>query len=306
HTFPRPVPGWHARRLSADLLATVRALAVAQRTTVFVVLAACCGAVVGRLSRQQRLVLGLAIANRDHPEVGGLLGFFVNSVPLPIDLSGNPRLSTLLQRVASSTANAYRDGELPFEQIVAAVNPPRTTGRSPVVQVVFAHHPARSNGLLRLAGCLVQERDPEAGAAKFELTIRVREEESGGAVLSAEYDPTLVGGDVASELLSDYIALLEASAGHPEIRLDDLLPGRPPREPAVARLAAEVFGVPDLGPDEDFFARGGQSLQLLELAARLRRELGHDIAIPVLYASRTVAATAAALERQGTQGDDHE
>jgi aryl carrier-like protein len=96
--------------------------------------------------------------------------------------------------------------------------------------------------------------------------------------------------------------LLEAAVGHSEARLGDLLPGRPACEPAVApvvaRVAAEVFGVPDLGSDEDFFARGGHSLQLLELAARLRRELGHDIAIPVLYASRTVAATAAALERR--------
>jgi non-ribosomal peptide synthetase component F len=180
-------------------------------------------------------VLGLALANRDHPEVGGLLGFFVNSVPLAIDLTENPRLSTLLQRVASSTANACRDGELPFEQIVAAAGPSRDArdaGRSPAAQVIFAHHPARSTGVLRLAGCQVKEREPEAGIAKFELTIRVREEEEdGGATLSAEYDATLVDGGAASDLLYDYIALLEAAAGHPEARLGDLLPGQQACEP---------------------------------------------------------------------------
>jgi non-ribosomal peptide synthetase component F len=257
--------------------------------------------VVGRLAGQQRLALGLALANRNQPEVGRLLGFFVNSVPLVIDLTGNPRLGTLLRRVASSTANACADGELPFEQIVAAVSPPREPGRSPVVQVVFAHHPAGSTGVLRLAGCRVQEREPEAGTAKFELTIRVREEEDGGATLSAEYDPALVDGGAASDLLSDCIALLTAAA-HPEARLGDLLPGRPTSEAAVAQVAAEVFDVPDLRRDEDFFARGGHSLQLLELAARLHQELGHDIALPVLYANRTVAAITAALERQRFQG----
>jgi Condensation domain len=220
-----PVSGWQARQVPADLLADVRALAARQRTTVFVVLAACCGAVVGRLAGQRRLVLGLALASRDHPEVGGLLGFFVNSVPLPIDLTGNPRLSTLLQRIADSTANACTGGELPFEQIVAAVNPPGNTGRSPVVQVMFAHHPAGSTGVLRLAGCLVKERAPAAGSAKFELTIRVREEESGGATLTAEYDATLVDDGAAGDLLADYIALLAAAAGQPEARLGDLLPG---------------------------------------------------------------------------------
>jgi non-ribosomal peptide synthetase component F len=340
-----PVPGWHARRLPAGLLAGARALAAAQRTTMFVVLAACCGAVAGRRCGQQRLVLGLALANRDQPELGGLLGFFVNSVPLPIDLTGDPRLSTLLHRVASSTANACRDGELPFEQIVAAVNPARDARRSPVVQVSFAHHPPASTGELRLAGCLVQELEPGAGTAKFELTVRVREQEDGGALLSAEYDATLVDGRVVADLVADYVTLLEGAAGHPEARLSDLLPGRPApagappaavrplagpdgsadappaataagiaAQAAVTRAAAEVFGVPDIGADEDFFARGGHSLQLLELAARLRRDLGRDIALPVLYASRTVAATAAALERpegqcrtgEGTKGDDHE
>lgn len=299
-----PGSGWLAMPLPADLLADARALAAAQRTTVFVVLAACCGAVVGRLAGQQRLVLGLALANRDHPDVGRLLGFFVNSVPLPIDLTENPKLSTLLQRVASSAANAYSGGELPFEQIVAAVNPPRETGRSPVVQVVFAHHPAGSTGVLRLAGCLVQEWERETGTAKFELAVRVREEENGGATLSAEYDAALVDGGAARDLLSGYIALLGAAVGHPEARLGDLLPRRPGCEPTVVQVAAEVFGMPDIGPDDDFFARGGHSLQLLELAARLRRELGHDIAIPVLYTSRTVAAIAAALERQRRSGRD--
>jgi len=226
---PGPVSGWQVRQLPAGLLASLRALAAAQRSTLFTVLAACCGAVVGRLAAQQRLVLGLALANRDHPQVGGLLGFFVNSVPLPIDLTENPRLSTLLHRVAASTANAYADGELPFEQIVAAVDPPRDAGHSPVIQIMFAHHPAGSTGILRLAGCLVREQKPETGSAKFELTIRVREEEDGGAALTAEYDATLVDGDTASDLLAGYIALLEAAAGHPDARLGGLPGGRDPK-----------------------------------------------------------------------------
>jgi hypothetical protein len=245
HARPGPVSGWQARRLPPGLLTALQALAAARRTSVFVVLAACCGTVVGRLAGQRRLVLGLALANRDHPQVGGLLGFFVNSVPLPVDLTGDPPLGTLLHRVARSTADAYAGGELPFEEIVAAVTPSgkgspggaplRNTGRSPLVPVMFAHHPLRSTGVLRLAGCLVQEREPEMSTAKFELTIRVREEGNGGATMSAEYDAALVDGDGASGLLSDYIALLEAAAAHPEARLGDLLPGRPAGESQYPR-----------------------------------------------------------------------
>ncbi|RKG97821.1 condensation domain-containing protein [Corallococcus carmarthensis] len=297
---PRPALGRGRRAhrvLPAAITRSVHALASAERQTVFTVLAAACGLVLGHPAGRERVLLGLAVANRDLPEVERVLGFFVNTVVLEVDLRGDPDFRELLTRVATSTAAAYAHKDLPFEQLVEDLSPPRDATRSPVVQVNFAYHPPHTAGALVLHGCEVTELLLDLPTAKFELTLRVEERSDGLCTLWAEFDESLFDLAFIERLLSAYEELLRTV--DPGARASSLRPARTATEEHLARIFAGVLKVASVGPYDDFFRLGGHSLQLVEVAARVRTEMGQDLGLRELYQHPTVAGAAALLERTG-------
>ncbi|MCY1075971.1 condensation domain-containing protein [Archangium lansingense] len=285
------------RALPSEVAAAVRAFASAERQTVFTVLAAAWGVVLGHCANRQQVLLGLAVANRDLPELERVLGFFVNTVALRVDLSGNPTFRELLARVAEATAAAYAHKDMPFEQLVAELAPPRDPTRSPVVQVNFAYHPVGTAGALELHGCSVTEHLLDFATAKFELTLRVEETASGASILWAEFDESVFDTGFIDGLLSAYEAVLRAlEPGEP---VSNLLPVRSATERALTRIFADVLGLEAVGPYDDFFRLGGHSLQLIDVAVRVRAELGRHIGLRDLYATPTAAGAAALLEQPG-------
>ncbi|MFY0569792.1 condensation domain-containing protein [Archangium lansingense] len=285
------------RALPSEVTAAVHAFASAERQTVFTILAAAWGAVLGHCANRQQVLLGLAVANRDLPELERVLGFFVNTVVLRVDLSGNPTIRELLARVAEATAAAYAHKDLPFEQLVAELAPPRDPTRSPVVQVNFAYHPVGTAGALELHGCAVTEHLLDFATAKFELTLRVEETASGASILWAEFDESVFDTGFIDGLLSAYEAVLRAIA--PGVQVSDLLPVRSATERALTRIFADVLRLEAVGPYDDFFRLGGHSLQLIDVAVRVRAELGRHIGLRDLYATPTAAGAAALLEQPG-------
>ncbi|MFY0578573.1 condensation domain-containing protein [Cystobacter fuscus] len=285
------------RVLPAEVAAAVHVLASAGRQTAFTVLAAACGVVLGHHAGGERVLLGLAVANRELPEVERVLGFFVNTVALRIDLGGDPDFRELLGRVAGATAAAYAHQELPFEQLVAELAPPRDPARSPLVQVNFAYHPAGSLGVMTLHGCAVREHLLDFATAKFELTLRVEETADGSSVVWAEFDESRFDIGFIDGLLSSYEEVLRAAAL--EVPVSRLLPARAEMERVLTRIFADVLGVATVGPHDDFFRLGGHSLLLVDVAVRVRAELGRDIGLRDLYQTPTVAGAAARLARAG-------
>ena len=110
-----PLPG----RLTARL----RALSQQQGATLFMTLLAAFGALLSRYSGQSDLVIGTPIANRTRSELEGLIGFFVNTLALRLDLSGDPSFTTLLERVRTVATEAYAHQDLPFEMLVPSSPP---------------------------------------------------------------------------------------------------------------------------------------------------------------------------------------
>ncbi|WP_257463244.1 condensation domain-containing protein [Archangium lipolyticum] len=283
--------------LPTEVTAAVRAFASAERQTVFTVLAAACGVVLGHAASRQQVLLGLAVANRDPPEIERVLGFFVNTVALRIDLSGDPDFRELLVRVAGTLAASYAHKDLPFEQLVAELAPPRDPTRSPIVQVNFAHHPLGTIGALELHGCSVKEHLLDFATAKFELTVRVEETPDGTSIVWAEFDESMFDTGFVDGLLSAYEEVLRAAA--PGVPVSRLLPARSATERALTRIFSDVLGLEAVGPYDDFFRLGGHSLQLIDIAVRVRAELGPHIGLRDLYANPTVAGAAALLEPSG-------
>ncbi len=133
--------------LDEALTAGLKGLSQRYGTTLFMTLLAGWAALLGRLSNQSEVVIGTPTANRTRTEVEGLIGFFVNTLALRVDLSGSPSAVELLRRVKRLTLDAHAHGDIPFEQIVELVKPERSLSHSPIFQVTLAvAEPARSGG----------------------------------------------------------------------------------------------------------------------------------------------------------------
>jgi amino acid adenylation domain-containing protein len=190
----RPVQQDHAGafvalELDKDLTAGLKALRRRYRTTLYMTLLAGWAALLGRLSGQDDVVIGTPVANRSRAEAAPLIGFFVNSLALRLDLSGGPTVGELLQRVRARVLEALHHQDLPFEQVVEIARPPRSLAHTPVFQVMFAWQNTGESGL-ELPGLTVAPVRAPYSFAKFDLTLILGE--AGGRIVGGlEYDTAL-------------------------------------------------------------------------------------------------------------------
>ena len=139
---PRPAVQTHAGAscsidLPAPLVADLRELSKRHGVTLFMTLLAGWAIVLARLSTQDDLVIGTSVANRRRPEIEPLIGFFVNTLALRVDLATDPSVAGLLAQIKATTLDAYAHQDLPFEQVVEALQPQRSQSHSPLAQVTF-------------------------------------------------------------------------------------------------------------------------------------------------------------------------
>ncbi|WP_420127102.1 non-ribosomal peptide synthase/polyketide synthase [Longimicrobium sp.] len=170
--------------LDEALAAALRTLSQRHGTTLFMTLLAGWAAVLARLSGQDDVVIGTPTANRGRAEVEELIGFFVNTLPLRVDLSGAPTAAGLLDRVRSLALEAQRNQDIPFEQVVERVHPTRSLAHSPLFQVMFTWQNAAEESL-ELPGLVLDPADsqgsPAQVRAKFDLSLSLQED--GGRIV---------------------------------------------------------------------------------------------------------------------------
>ena len=158
-------------RLGAELTRALKALSLRHGVTLHMTLLAGFAALLGRLAGQDEVVIGSPAANRGRGEIEGLIGFFVNTLALRIDLSGAPTVAELLARAKAVSLAAQSNQDLPFEQVVEFVQPPRSLSHSAVFQAMFAWQNA-PRGRLALPGLDAIGRLASGhAAAKFDLTL---------------------------------------------------------------------------------------------------------------------------------------
>ncbi len=167
----------------AALAAALRTLSQRHGTTLFMTLLAGWAAVLARLSGQDDVVIGTPSANRGRSEIEGLIGFFVNTLPLRVDVSGAPTVAGLLDRVRALALEAQRNQDIPFEQVVERVRPARSLAHAPLFQVMFAWQNA-PEGSLELPGLALGPLYPAGSggspaqvSAKFDLLLTLREDD---------------------------------------------------------------------------------------------------------------------------------
>ncbi len=133
--------------LPPSLTRQLRALSQRHDSTLFMTLLCGWAVVLGRLSGQSEVVIGTPVANRGRAQLEPLIGFFVNTLALRVDLSGEPRVAQLLSDVRARVLSAFERQDVPFEQVVEALQPVRSLSFSPLFQATFSWHntPAPTN-----------------------------------------------------------------------------------------------------------------------------------------------------------------
>ncbi|CAJ3564392.1 syringomycin synthetase [Burkholderia pseudomallei] len=176
---PRPPKQSHAGasvevKLGAALSERVKRLSQRHGVTPYMTLLSSWAAALSRLSGQEEVVIGSPVAGRNRTEVEALIGFFVNTLALRLDLSSEPTVGELLKRTKAQVLSAQAHQDLPFDQVVERVKPPRSTAHPPLFQVMFVwqNMPA---GELTIPGLTIRAVETPLQTAQFELTLSLRE-----------------------------------------------------------------------------------------------------------------------------------
>ncbi|MFI7454127.1 amino acid adenylation domain-containing protein [Nonomuraea sp. NPDC049714] len=211
---PRPATRGHDGAefhlaLPADLVDGLEVMGRQRGATLFMVLLAGLKALLARYSGQYDVAVGTPVAGRDLPEFEPLIGMFVNTLVLRTDLTGDPPFEELLGRVRGTVLDALDHAEVPFDQLVQALQPERDPSRTPLHQVGFNLLPMESRGQFA------------NGTAQLDLSVDVvRTAEGAGVYL--EYSTDLFDEDTIARLAGAYELVLGAAVAEPRTRLSEL------------------------------------------------------------------------------------
>ncbi|MFE9862868.1 amino acid adenylation domain-containing protein [Streptomyces sp. NPDC005506] len=206
--------------VTPELREAMERLAAESGATLFMVLAATLQLTLGRLASQRDFAIGVPIAGRRHREVEDLIGFFINSLVLRADLSGDPTFAELLERVRTTTLDAYEHQDVPFETLVGKLAPERDLTTTPLFQVYLnllniPPHEAELPGLTVDTFAV-----PDLGA-KFDLTFYVDPAQT-GLTLDLMYSADRFDEATTNELLAQWIRVIEQAVAHSGSPIDSL------------------------------------------------------------------------------------
>ncbi|WP_038742770.1 non-ribosomal peptide synthetase, partial [Burkholderia pseudomallei] len=212
---PRPPKQSHAGasvevKLGAALSERVKRLSQRHGVTPYMTLLSSWAAVLGRLSGQEEVVIGSPVAGRNRTEVEALIGFFVNTLALRLDLSSEPTVGELLKRTKAQVLSAQAHQDLPFDQVVERVKPPRSTAHPPLFQVMFVWQNAHE-GSLQIPGLRLSTWGDPLTMAPFELTLAVREHQDDIAC-TLTYATSLFDRATVERYLGHWLRQLDAMA----------------------------------------------------------------------------------------------
>ena len=217
---PRPaVPavagGMTSLVLPADVSAAVRTLGAEAGTTTFMTLLAATATVLSRWTWQEDMVIGVPVAVRDAPETRNLIGLFMNTLAMRVDLSGRPTFLELLGRVRTTCLDAYLHQALPFERLVENLPIGRDPSRSPLFQVLV-NMVNVAEAPQELRGVTVNEVELPPPATKVDLTLYARET-AGQLRFELTYRADLYDADLMRALLDQIATLLDGAAQDPNL-----------------------------------------------------------------------------------------
>ena len=204
--------GWASLVLPGEVVDGVRRMARGEGATTFMILLAAWQALLARYSGAADLVVGAPIAGRTRAETEGLIGLFLNPLPLRADLSGDPSFAGQVGRVREAVLEGFVHQDAPFEKLVEALHPERVAGRTPLFETLFVQHPPAAE--LRLPGVEAETVFTESGGVKYDLTLYADPADD-RLDLTLAYAGDLFDAGTADRILAHYRTLLEAALDEP-------------------------------------------------------------------------------------------
>ena len=206
--------------LPSELHAAVVTLSRREEVSLFMTLLSAFMLLLHRYSGQDDIVVGTPVANRNCPETEGLIGFFVNMLVMRADASGDPVFTEYLARVRQRALEDYEHQDLPFEKLVAELQPQRNLSHSPLFQVTFALQNAERSSL-RLGDLKLSPMRIDGQTTHFDLDAIVREDRDGLRV-RFDYSRDLFEKATIHRMLQSFRMVLESIASDPQQRLSEL------------------------------------------------------------------------------------
>ncbi|KKJ01904.1 condensation domain-containing protein, partial [Burkholderia gladioli] len=203
----------HDFTVGAATLAALHALGQREQATLFMTLDAALRVLLMRYADQHDISLGTAVANRQRAELEPLIGLFINTLVLRTRIDPRESYAALLAQVRRVALAAYAHQDVPFEQVVDALDPERDLSHTPLFQVmlVLQNAPAAARALPGLA---LRAEPPAMPASKYDLSLYAAEHD-GRLNCSFEYSTDLFDGATIERMAGHFLRLLEAIVADP-------------------------------------------------------------------------------------------
>ncbi|HEX6716237.1 MAG TPA: amino acid adenylation domain-containing protein, partial [Pyrinomonadaceae bacterium] len=333
--YPRPpAQSFHGAQLEISIPETITAdlheLSQRENVTLFMTLLAAFTVVLSRYANQSDIVVGTPIANRQHMELENLIGFFVNTLALRINVDPQLTFRDLLRHVREVALGAFTHQDAPFERLIEDLRPHRDLNRNPLFQVTFALQNTPQVEL-RIPGLTIDVQEFTTNTTRFDLECHLRQvnDELRGLLI---YSTDLFERETMERLLSNYESLLESVVSDPDRRVSEFcldefpitpdgkidrrrLPESTQRKPIeqrsetptaelVADIWSEVLGIDHISADDNFFEIGGHSLLATRVIARLREVFKVEVSLRRLFEMQTLSELAAHIDAQLRVGSE--
>jgi amino acid adenylation domain-containing protein/thioester reductase-like protein len=153
-----------------DVAKQLNSFAKKQGATMFMTILSAFAVLINRLSNQEDIIIGTPIAGRNHPDLEPLIGFFVNTLALRVDVSDNPSFTELVKRVKSVCIEAYANQDYPFDGLIDVLNPVRDVSRNAIFGVMYIHQNMTDLFSMK-TGLSIKPVEADLTTTKFDLTF---------------------------------------------------------------------------------------------------------------------------------------
>ena len=272
--------------LPRALTDAMAATAVQQGCTPFAVALAALGSMLQLRTGADDIAVGTQVAGRTEVELEGMIGPFINTLVLRLDLSGMPDWATRVARAARAVEGALDHHAMPFELLIRALNPRRTQRRTPLFSVNFIFQRSFVSPYEGGAVRLVDLPSHSAGAL-YDLNFFMVERPDGWRA-SCEYDSALFDATTVEAMLAEWRQALSGQAIQPAAPADTVLD-------RLGIIWCDILGLPGVAPTDSFFDLGGHSLLAARMLARVEAQFGQRVGMAALFADATLGGLAARL-----------
>jgi amino acid adenylation domain-containing protein len=291
------------------LVTELRRRGEAHRATLFTVLLAAFQTLLQRYTQQDDVRVGVPVANRNSPQTHDTIGFFVNTLILRTVIDDAATLDAVLERTARALQDAQAHQDLPFEELVNALQPGRGLGQSPFFRVMMNHLRIDSSSLTQLPGLQLQEQWVGKQAAQFELSLDTIESMAGELRVRITWAAELFDTDTIERFAGHYLRLLESYALHPDRRVRDIELLGAHEQARLAQWGTNPAEYPDAIPVHVLFAQqaarspeaialafGMEEVSFGELDRRATRLAHHLVSLGVRPDARVAIAALRSIE----------